>query len=67
MLATIYTFLVGWNITWAHVLAPILTIAAIVLAVAVLYFILRQVIVRRIAKLAEQTRTQWDNNDNREI
>ena len=67
MLATIYTFSVGWNITWAHVLAPILTIAAIVLAVAVLYFILRQVIVRRIAKLAEQMRTQWDNNDNREI
>ena len=67
MLATIYTFLVERNIAGAHVLAPILTIAAIVLAVAVLYFILRQVIVRRIAKLAEQTRTQWDNNDNREI
>ena len=60
MLATVYTFLVERNVGGAHVLAPVLTIAAIVLIAAVLYVILRQVVVRLIAKLAERTRTQWD-------
>ena len=61
MLATIYTFLVERGIAGVHVLAPMLTIVAIVLAAAVLYFILRQVVVRLIATLAERTRTQWDD------
>ena len=61
MLATIYTFLVERGIAGVHVLAPMLTIVVIVLAAAVLYFILRQVVVRLIATLAERTRTQWDD------
>jgi hypothetical protein len=61
MLATIYTFLVERDVAGAQVLVPMLTIAGIVLIAAALYVVLRQVVVRLISRLAERTRTQWDD------
>lgn len=50
----------NWEIQGAEILAPLLTTITILILAVLLYLLLRRVVVRLIAALAERTRTEWD-------